>query len=102
MPMGAKAKPALQSKSKKPKVAAPSDLSGEALLGLSRDPVLIVAADTLRIISSNPAASELYGYAAKELTEQTLLDLSPERERALADKKLRRSALGKKEFHHLR
>ena len=100
--MGAKAKPALHSKSKKAKATPATEVTGEALLGLSRDPVLIVATDSLRIVSSNPAASELYGYSSAELAEQTLLDLSPERERALADKKLRRSALGKKEFHHLR
>src|SRR4051812_31083139 len=101
MPMGAKAKPALQSKSKKAKAAGIA-MTGDALLSLSRDPVLVVAQKDLRVLASNPGATELYGYSAAELGSLSLLDLSPERERHLADTKLRRSALGKKEFHHLR
>ena len=102
--MGAKAKPALQKKTRKKKVSAPAgiEITGDALLGLSRDPVLVVDQATLRVLSCNPAACELYGYSEKELRQNSLLDLCPERERSIAEKKLRQTALGKKEFHHLR
>jgi PAS domain S-box-containing protein len=102
--MGAKAKPALQKKTRKKKVSAPAgiEITGDALLGLSRDPVLVVDQATLRVLSGNPAACALYGYSEKDLRQNSLLDLCPERERAIAEKKLRQTALGKKEFHHLR
>jgi PAS domain S-box-containing protein len=102
--MGAKAKPALQKKTRKKKVSAPTgiEITGDALLGLSRDPVLVVDQLNLRVLTCNPAACELYVYSQDELIEHSLLDLCPERERAIAEKKLRQTALGKKEFHHIR
>jgi PAS domain S-box-containing protein len=99
--MGAKAKPALQKKKAKTSVKG-SEFPSEALLSLSRDPVLVVAQEDLRILASNAAASEFYGFSDCELLKQKLLDLSPERERAHAAAKLKRSILGKKELHHLR
>jgi two-component system, cell cycle sensor histidine kinase and response regulator CckA len=102
--MGAKAKPALQKKTRKKKVSAPAgiEITGDALLGLSRDPVLVVDQAKLRVVSCNAAACELYGYSNEELKKHSLLDLCPERERVIAERKLRQVALGKKEFHHLR
>ena len=100
--MGVKAKPALERKSKVKRRSTGIEITGDALLNLSRDPVLIVDQQSLCILSCNAAATELYGYSAAEFGSMSLLDLSPERERMLADKKLRRIALGKKELHQLR
>jgi len=79
----------------------PSNSIGHEMIALSREPVLIVRVNDLRIIDANAAAAELYGYSIAELCRLDLLSLSPDREREMARTRLLRSSRGKKEFQHI-
>jgi PAS domain S-box-containing protein len=83
------------------KSAAFSPSSATGIIGLSREPVLIVAASDLHIIDANAAACELYGYSIDEFRSMDLLSLSQDREREMARNRLLRSSRGKKEFQHI-
>ncbi len=73
----------------------------ESLISLSREPILVVRQSDLRIIDANAATCELYEYTFAELKDLTILELSPDRERNVAQNRLQRSSRGRKEFQHL-